>query len=190
MSRQNAASDESFADVDRLVDLRRAVRGSNINEETLLATDYLNHFNEAIMLLELVTDMPELIDEVKAWRPKTYQQHFHDSGLSIGDLAIEAYKAAPLRYRRPFDATVEEANLALLAGVEEVEHVLRDGNTAIVGEVISTVVATVQSCNDRAGAIINASTPNPADVEQPSQQESMTDAGSVLDQDDIDALFD
>ena len=56
MSHQTAASDEIIDDVDRLVDLRHSVRGSNINEETLLATDYLNHFNEAIMLLELVTD--------------------------------------------------------------------------------------------------------------------------------------
>ena len=29
------------------------VRGKNINEETLLATDYLNHFNEIIMLFDI-----------------------------------------------------------------------------------------------------------------------------------------
>ena len=41
------------------------VRGKNINETTLLATDYLNHFNEIIMVLELVPDMPECLEEAQ-----------------------------------------------------------------------------------------------------------------------------
>ncbi|MEO8318885.1 MAG: hypothetical protein ABI561_11235, partial [Bradyrhizobium sp.] len=35
------------------------LKAANINPRTGLATDYLNHFNEAIMLLEMVPDMPE-----------------------------------------------------------------------------------------------------------------------------------
>lgn len=35
------------------------LRVANINPRTGLATDYLNHFNEAVMLLEMVPDMPE-----------------------------------------------------------------------------------------------------------------------------------
>src|SRR3546814_1723486 len=38
---------------------RLLVRGKNINQNTLLATDYLNHFNEIIMLLEMLPSMPE-----------------------------------------------------------------------------------------------------------------------------------
>ena len=34
--------------------LRAHTKGTNVNEETLLTTDYLNHFNEIIMLLEIV----------------------------------------------------------------------------------------------------------------------------------------
>jgi hypothetical protein len=33
--------------------------GANINPTTWLATDYLNHFNEAIMLLEMLPCAPE-----------------------------------------------------------------------------------------------------------------------------------
>ena len=33
-------------------------KGTNVNDRTLLATDYLNHVNEIIMLLELVPDAP------------------------------------------------------------------------------------------------------------------------------------
>jgi hypothetical protein len=36
---------------------------ANINPTTGLATDYLNHFNEAIMLLDLVATVPECLPD-------------------------------------------------------------------------------------------------------------------------------
>ena len=36
---------------------------ANINPATGLATDYLNHFNEAIMLLEMLSSCPECRDD-------------------------------------------------------------------------------------------------------------------------------
>ena len=71
------------------------LQGININPVTLLATDYLNHFNEVIMLIEMVADMPDMIEDVLAWEPKSYSQHFADSGFKDKNLAIEAYGAAP-----------------------------------------------------------------------------------------------
>ena len=190
MSRQNAIPNNNSAASDQLDEIRLAVRGSNINEVTLLATDYLNHFNEAVMLLELVSDMPDMMDEVKSWRPKSYQQHFSDSGLSIGDLAIQAYELAPEQYRQPFDQTIEEANDALLAGIGRIETALADGNNDVTQLIVAEVVSAVQSCNDRAGAIINATgTPSPI-VDGLSAEHTVAEPANTLDQDDIDALFD
>lgn len=87
--------------------LRARVRDKNINEVTLLATDYLNHFNEIIMLFELLPDMPDMLEEAQAWEPKSYAQHFKDSCFAEKDLAILAYDNAPARYRVPFDRTVQ-----------------------------------------------------------------------------------
>lgn len=192
MSRQNATTIDTSKVRHPLADMRVAVRGSNINEKTLLATDYLNHFNEAVMLLELVSDMPDMMDEVKSWQPKSYQQHFSDSGLSIGDLAIQAYELAPAQYREPFDKTIEEANDALLTGISRIEAALADGNGDVTQGVVSEVVSAVQNCNDRAGAIINA---NVAPIEtandgDPSMEDAAPEIGNTLVQDDIDALFD
>src|SRR5262249_29185455 len=50
------------------VDRARLIE-ANINPVTGLATDYLNHFNEAIMMLELAPQVPECIDDFCAWRP-------------------------------------------------------------------------------------------------------------------------
>ena len=46
------SADETAIDAERLA-------AANINPKTRLASDYLNHFNEAIMLLDLLPSMPE-----------------------------------------------------------------------------------------------------------------------------------
>src|SRR3979411_3502933 len=83
MPRQTGPKDE--ARVARL-------RAANINPRTGLATDYLNHFNEAIMLLEMVPDMPECAEDFLTWTPLSYAEHFWASNFKARDLAIEAYE--------------------------------------------------------------------------------------------------
>src|SRR3978361_2493846 len=67
------------------------LRAANINPRTGLATDYLNHFNEAIMLLEMIPDMPECAEDFLGWQPLSYCEHFTASNFKARDLAIEAY---------------------------------------------------------------------------------------------------
>jgi len=67
------------------------LRAANINPRTGLATDYLNHFNEAIMLLEMIPDMPECAEDFLLWCPLSYAEHFTASNFRARDLAIEAY---------------------------------------------------------------------------------------------------
>ena len=49
---------------------------ANINPATGLATDYLNHFNEAIMLLDLVPAHAGLHRGPDEWRVMSYREHF------------------------------------------------------------------------------------------------------------------
>src|SRR5687768_4614722 len=67
---------------------------ANINPLTGLSTDYLNHFNEAVMLLEMLPCMPECGEDLAAWRPLTYQEHFERSQLTHRELTIAAYDLA------------------------------------------------------------------------------------------------
>lgn len=85
---------------------RQKVKGTNISDKTLLATDYLNHFNEIVMLIEMIPDMPMMLDECYMWEPKSYQEHFRDSGFSDKELAIQAYDHVPTKFRKPFEDTV------------------------------------------------------------------------------------
>nr|WP_221237132.1 hypothetical protein [Roseospira goensis] len=144
--------------------------GTNINPETLLATDYLNHFNEIIMMLEMVPDMPDLVEDCKEWQPKSYTDHFADSAFRDKALAIEAFALCPPRYRVPFDETIAQMNMLALATVERMEAALAAGETEAVAMQARSASQALQRLMDMAGAIIHG-------------------AQTTLDQSEIDAIL-
>jgi hypothetical protein len=92
------------------------LRAANINPRTGLATDYLNHFNEAIMLLEMIPDRPECAEDFLGWQPLTYGEHFMASNFKARDLAIEAYESADAHIRTEFD-NITSAMTSILTAV-------------------------------------------------------------------------
>src|SRR5260370_11655050 len=88
---------------------------ANINPATGLATDYLNHFNEAIMLLGLASTVPECLSDLMAWRPMSYQDHFAGSRFKDRELAIRAYHAADPAARGDLERLAEAMTAMLLA---------------------------------------------------------------------------
>src|SRR6476619_336457 len=92
------------------------LRAANINPRTGLATDYLNHFNEAIMLLEMIPDMPECAEDFLTWTPLSYCEHFMASNFKTRDLAIESYGSADATIRTEFD-NITSTMTAILTAV-------------------------------------------------------------------------
>src|SRR6195952_230637 len=92
------------------------LRAANINPRTGLATDYLNHFNEAVMLLEMIPDIPECAEDFLSWRPLSYREHFTASNLKARDIAIEAYDSADAVIRAEFD-NITSAMTSILTAV-------------------------------------------------------------------------
>ena len=84
-----------------------------INPITGLSTDYLNHFSEAVMVLEMAATMPDCLQDLRAWRPKTYCEHFASSRFSDRDVVIAAYDAADPAVRDALDAAAETLNAVL-----------------------------------------------------------------------------
>jgi hypothetical protein len=82
---------------------------ANVNPYTGLATDYLNLFNEAIMLFEMALDMPDLAEDLADWKRRTYVEHFEKSGFESKDVVIWAYHNAAKDIRQDFDACTEQA---------------------------------------------------------------------------------
>jgi hypothetical protein len=73
---------------------------ANINPRTGLATDYLNHFNEAIMLLEMIPDIPECFEDFLDWQPMSYREHFAASGFKAKNLPSAPMIRVILRFVR------------------------------------------------------------------------------------------
>jgi hypothetical protein len=135
--------------------LTARARGSNVNEKTLLATDYLNHINEIVMLLELVPDAPECLEDCRAWQPKDYQDHFRESGIADRDLAIEAYPWSPPQYKEPFDRLVAEMNRLVDISIQRLAVLLEAGNEEQTRFVATRASQNLQDLIGRASAVIH-----------------------------------
>ena len=132
------------------------VDGTNINTRTLLATDYLNHFNEAVMLVELVPDMPDCLEDLVDWKPKSYQQHFFDSGLSDGPLAAWAYENSPPRYRDPFDEVIEGIGTSIVEAVAQLNAAVENqAPAANLSMIVDGALDEIHGLMSLANAIIH-----------------------------------
>src|SRR6195952_1075610 len=110
------------------------LRAANINPRTGLATDYLNHFNEAIMLLEMIPDMPECTEDFLTWSPLSYAEHFWASNFKARDLAIEAYELADPRIRTEFDNIANTMTSILTAVGSAMREARQDKTRATLAE--------------------------------------------------------
>ena len=76
MKYQNCADAAQAPDEPSDADMAHRLSDANINPATGLATDYLNRFSEAVMLLDLLSNCPEFREDFLAWEPLSYREHF------------------------------------------------------------------------------------------------------------------
>lgn len=145
--------------------------GTTINPRTLLATDYLNHFNEVVMLLDLVADMPDCRADLDAWRPLSYEEHFRKSGFAHSGLAVEAYAHVPAARRAALEQVVDDLDHLILSII--------DRPAAPDPEAIRAIRLLIE----KAAAIINGTI-------DPGRSDGRDGGGGTLRQDEIDHLFD
>lgn len=146
-----------------------SLREANVNPATGLATDYLNVFNEALMLISLVGESPELLDELADWKPASYEEHFRGSGFQHRDVVIAAYEAAEPLLRSDFDRAARELCGSVDAAVTRLSA-LHDTRQPLA-EAAQELMDQLQAEIARLSAMING-------------------GGVSSSQDAIDALFD
>ena len=149
----------SGADGDQAATIARLLPGTNIHEQTFLATDYLNHFNEIIMLLEILPDMPDCLEEAMAWEPKSYSDHFRESGFSDKELAVLAYEHCPPRYRAPFDRTIQQMDELVATGLAQLARIRGEGHDDLFALTAQNLSRNLQRLMDVAAAVIHGSVP-------------------------------
>src|ERR1700760_4014478 len=129
-----------------------ALRTANINLRTGLATDYLNHFNEAIMLLEMIPDMPECAEDFLTWCPLSYCEHFMASNFKGRELAISAYESADLDIRAEFEQITDTMTSILTAVGAAMREASQDRTR---GKLAEQAIGWLKPLVSAAGGVIN-----------------------------------
>jgi len=149
------ATDDAAARAQRLLE-------ANINPRTGLATDYLNHFNEAIMLLEMIPDIPECFEDFLEWQPMSYCEHFAASNFKARELAISAYEESDPAIRAEFD-NITAAMTSILTKVGEAMRQVRHTETRML--LAEQATGWVKPLVTQAGSMINGGFNDAEDVE-------------------------
>ncbi len=167
------------------------VKDENINSQTLLATDYLNHFNEVHMLMDMLPSMPDCIEDIREWTPKSYQEHFTDSVFTAKELAIEAYEHSPEEYRLPFEQTITQMDYLIMQTVILVEEQITQNNLDDLQRVVEDYTPKMVVLIEKCGSIINGEKhmTHQDSIDHYFDEDEEKLDGEDLDQSTIDDLF-
>lgn len=139
---------------------RSHVPGTDINESTLIASDYLNHFRKLVTLLEAASSQDSAKD-LLSWRPMSYEEHFSKSDLRDKALAIAAYRKASTSFRPLFDEAVSRFHGEALALLTEISAELNDPdkNSGEMNKACANAARRLRVLIDEANAIANGESP-------------------------------
>ena len=130
-----------------------------VNPASGIANDYLNHFNEILLLIEnLPALLPEMIDEILAWRPVSYRQYFTNSPLPGSAATLEIYDSLDEEFRIDFESMVVMLDKIILESVEVIKAARRPDGTLEADEVSDTcekLGARLRKVLDRTADLVN-----------------------------------
>lgn len=129
-----------------------------VNPTSGLANDYLNLFNEIVMLIESLPTMPDLFEDIQRWHPTSYRDYFRRSILPGRGSAIEAYDRLDARFRRNFENVVAELDRRATGAVAIVRKQFRTKGGADSAEFAMTCEragASIREVLDQATSLVN-----------------------------------
>lgn len=148
------------------VEFSALLDGTNINPETFLATDFLNNLNELIMMIGLAADMPDILDEIREWRPLSYADHFAHSGFPHSELAIAGWHRAEPARRAALEQLVDGIAGQIDAAVERFEICLGMGDQSAFADLCNQTRNRLMVLHDwGAGVIQGTDALNVAEVD-------------------------
>ncbi|MGJ3265429.1 MAG: hypothetical protein ACFE0R_19600 [Salinarimonas sp.] len=134
-----------------------------------LSNDYLNHFSEVLMLVELAAEDAEAFDDLAAWRPVDYPTYFAASQLRRAPAARAAYEALPAERRDAFEGLVAAMDRLASTAIRALRPPCEPLDAAHVAEVTGPALRRLIA---RASAFLNSGgreLPDEAEVEAAQQ---------------------
>jgi hypothetical protein len=130
-----------------------------VNPASGIANDYLNHFNEILLLIEnLPALLPEMIDEILAWKPVSYRQYFTNSPLPGSVKTLEIYDSLDEEFRLDFENMIEILDKIILESIKVVTDARRPDGTLEPDEVADVCESLSQKLRlvlDRTADLVN-----------------------------------
>jgi hypothetical protein len=130
-----------------------------VNPASGIANDYLNHFNEILLLIEnLPALLPEMIDEILAWKPVSYREYFSNSPLPGSVKTLEIYDSLDEEFRVDFESMVKILDKIILESIKIVTDARRPDGTLDPGDVedvCETLSAKLRLVLDRTADLVN-----------------------------------
>jgi hypothetical protein len=140
-----------------------------VNPASGLANDYLNLFNEIVMMIEQLPTMPELIEDILRWRPVSYQEYFANSILPGRVSALEAYGALNASFREDFEAVVADLDRRAVGAVVAIrrQHKAQGGCASVpMAEISARAGEALREVLLKATDLVNNGTRPPQESEQ------------------------
>lgn len=116
---------------------------SLVNPTTGLANDYLNVFNEILLLIEFLPSMPEMTGEALAWRPRSYCEYFAQSSIPGAGDALAAYDKVDPEVREDFESVL--SRLADIASRAQRKVAAESGRPDYPDSVAQSCVETAEA---------------------------------------------
>ncbi len=164
---QSASVGDPRAAAPQLLEQRAACL---VNPASGIANDYLNHFNEILLLIEnLPTLLPEMLDELLEWHPVTYREYFAKSLLPGSARALEIYDGIDDGFRREFESIIDGINAMALASIDVIRahrNPAGEIDPGRVSDFCENASSAIRSALNRAADLVNNGHSSPVESAQ------------------------
>ena len=130
-----------------------------VNPSSGIASDFLNQYNEVLLLVEnLPVLLPEMVEELLAWKRKSYEEYFAASPLPGGDMAIKVYSKLDSAFKSKFETQIERINKVAdkaIAVIAERERASGELNAKDVEDFCGQISKKLREEIEKAAKLIN-----------------------------------
>ena len=139
---------------------------SGIDGTSGFASDFLNQFNEVVMLLDSVAGGDEaLVDDLLDWRPRGYAAHFAAGRLAERMRIVRAYRRAAAPKRRRLDGLAGELSAVVTAGGAFIAACRRAGAVDSIAPLARHLASDVRRRLATLDSLVHAGGARPTDAE-------------------------
>jgi hypothetical protein len=118
-----------------------------------LSTDYLNHYSEILMLIEMASEDESIVAEIAGWQPIGYREYFLKSPLRHAASALAAYDRLGTEPRAAFARQMEALDKLTQAAILALQPPCHRQNVLLIAEAIGPAI---RRQIDRAAAFLNS----------------------------------